>query len=380
MKYSVRLVYIIILLHVWVCSTGQSFYESYLPLNTNDTLSSGKVSLHIYNNNFVKNNEYFGPYTEGITYIGSILQPEATWALHPNFSLSLGWYFRQFYGQDGFNQSLPVIKARYIFRPGAQVIIGQLNGQLQHGFIEPVYNTDNYYFKNPEYGVQFLLNREKLHADVYMDWEKFLLPGEAHQEVITGGLLASYAFKGLEENKGLSAHFQSIIHHFGGQVDNSESPIQSRANLATGLRYAFVPGAKALNSLTLSSFYIQAVELSQTNTIPFESGFALHNTITLQNNWGMLSTGWFHGEYYFAPMGDFIFQSVSQFNDWYVGEKRDLLTSKILIGHEIARGIRFGIRFESYYDLQRQTNDFSYGLNMSVNATVFEKKLKYGKE
>lgn len=355
---------------------AQDFYESYIPKPAYDTTEAGNLSIHFYNNNFVKNNEYFGPYTEGITYIGSILQPEVSWVLSDKFSLSVGWYFRQFYGQESFNASLPVIRARYTFRPGMQLIMGQLYGRLQHEYLEPIYSTDNYFSRNPEYGVQFLVNREKLHADLYMDWEKFLLPGEAHQEVITGGLLATYALNKLSVNKGLSAHFQSIIHHFGGQVDNSDSPIQSRTNLAIGLEYAFVPEYQLLNRLTLSSYYIQALEISQTNTIPFESGFALQNGVTLENSWVKLSAGWFHGEYFFSPMGDYLFQSVSQFNNWYIGEKRDLVTSKLLVGHPIMKGVDFGVRFESYYDLQRKTNDFSYGLNISVNAEVFEKSVK----
>jgi hypothetical protein len=255
-----------------------------------------------------------------------------------------------------------------------------LDGQLKHGFIEPIYNTDNYFIKNPEYGVQVLIDRKRLHTDLFMDWERFLLPGEAHQEEIVGGLLATYTMNDHKDNHGLSAHFQSIIHHFGGQVDNSDNPLQSRANLAAGLKYSFLPGLKALNKVTLSSFYIQALELSQTNTIPFKSGFGLQNTVTCENEWAKLSAGWFHGEYFFAPMADYLFQSISQFNDWYVGEKRDLITSKLLVGHQVMKGVNFGFRLETYYDLQRKQNDFSYGLNVSVNATVFEKTLKKGRE
>jgi len=380
MKKNIRFCIFTLLIVAGQLVTAQNFYESYIPRFTGDTSDSKKFSIHLYNNNFVKNNEYFGPYTEGITYIGSVLQPEVTWALSRKFSLSGGWYFQQYYGFDGFNQSLPVIRARYRFRSDAQVIFGQLDGQLQHGFIEPIYNTDNYFIKNPEYGVQFLFNRKKFSADLYMDWEKFLLPGEAHQEVITGGLLASYYLTDKIENRGLSAHFQSIIHHFGGQIDISDNPLQSRANLAAGLKYIFVPGSKPLDRLTLSSFYIQAMELSQTNTIPFESGFALHNAITFENKWVKLSIGWFHGEYFFAPMGDYLFQSVSQLNNWYVGEKRDLITPKLLIGHDIMKGLNFGFRIESYYDLQRNANDFSYGLNISVNLEVFDWNIKKGKD
>lgn len=378
MKYFTRYLLVALVSVTGYCTQGQDFYESYIPRLANDSNTANTFSLRLYNNNFLKNNEYFGPYTEGITYIGSILQPEVTWTLSKTFSLSGGWYLKHYFGQDGFNQSLPVIRARYRFRPDAQLIVGQLDGQLKHGYIEPLYNTDNYFIKNPEYGLQIVVTRNRLHTDLFMDWEKFLLPGEAHQEIITGGLLATYSLNDFAENRGFSAHFQSIIHHFGGQVDNSDNPLQSRANLAAGLSYAFLPGQKALKKVTISSFYMQALELSQTNTIPFESGFGLQNTLTFENDWAKLSAGWFHGEYYFAPMGDYLFQSVSQFNYWYVGEKRDLITSKLLVGHDIMKGVNFGFRLESYYDLQRKRNDFSYGLNISVNATVFERTFRNG--
>ena len=380
MRKSIRYSILSVLLGLGYFVTGQNFYENYIPCFQSDSTPAGSISINLHNNNFIKNNEYFSPYTTGMTYIGSVLQPEITWALSNTFSLSAGWYLRMYYGDEQFNQSLPVIRARYRFRPGAQLVFGQLFGQLEHGFLEPLYNTDNYFIKNPEYGIQLLVDRKRLHTDLYLDWEKFLLQGEDTQEIITGGLLAGYALNDFNENRGLSAHFQGIIRHFGGQVDNSESPLQSRANVTAGLKYAFLTGLPALERITVSSFYIQALELSQTNTIPFESGFALQNLVTLENKWAKVSTGWFHGEYFFAPLGDYLFQSVSQLNDWYVGEKRDLITSKLLIGHAITKGVDFGFRLESYYDMQRKSNDFSYGLNISVNARVFDKKLKNGKE
>ncbi len=375
MNYLIKIIYAITFIVTATVVHSQNFYESYLPVHY-ETADSGKISIHFYNNNFIKNNEYFGPYTQGMTYIGSILQPEVTWSLSKNFNLSAGWYIRYFYGLDSFQQSLPVIRARYTFLPGAQLIIGQLDGQLHHHYIEPIYNTDNYFTTNPEYGVQMLFDRSKLHIDVYMDWEKFLMPGEDQQEEITGGLLAKYSLNDRSENRGLSANLQSLIHHFGGQVDISDKPIQTRSNVAVGLDYAFLPGLKALNRITLSSYYIRAFEQSHLNTLPFSSGYAVHNKVTFENKWVKLSTGWYHGDKYFAPKADYLFQSVSQLSDYYTTEGRDLITSKFLFGNEITKGVNLSFRFESYYDIQRKWNDFSYGLNISVNAEVFQHKAK----
>lgn len=355
---------------------SQNFYESYKPHLIYNTADADKFSLHFFNNNFVKNNEYFGPYTEGITYIGSIVQPEITWTCSKNFSISAGWYLRQYYGHDGFEQSLPVFRARYTFMPGGHFIVGQLDGQRQHGYIEPIYSEDNYFIKNPEYGVQLLVDKKKFRSDFFMDWETFILPGENHKEVITGGWLVSTGLNDLTEQRGLSAHFQSIIHHFGGQVDVLDTPLETRANLTLGLEYAFVTNLSYLTRITLSSYAIQALELSPTNVIPYKQGLGFHSTIGFDNKWVKLNAGWFHGEKYFAPMGDYLFQSISQLDPDYTNEIRNLITSKILFSHEVTKGVDLGVRFESYYDMPRHWLDFSYGLNISVNANIFEHTTK----
>jgi len=375
MKKISKFVSLVLLVAASQLAHCQDFYENYSPTAKFDSTAVGSVSLHFYNNNFIRNNEYFGPFTEGITYLGNIVQPEATWAMSKELSLSAGWYLRHYFGQDGFEQSMPVLRVRYNPTPSIQVVFGQLDGRLKHGYLEPIYNTDNYFIKNPEYGVQLKVDKSRLHTDVYMDWEKFLMPGEAHKEIITAGLLSSYRLSDGAKDRGFSLHFQSIIHHFGGQVDKSTSPLQSRGNVSLGISYAILPASIMVKKLTLSSHYIQALELSQYNTIPFKSGYGIQSTLAIENDWIKVNSSWFHGEYYFAPMGDFLFQSLSQFNDWYIVEKRDLITSKFLLGHQIMKGVNFGIRFESYYDIQRKSDDFSYGLNISVNAKVFEKKI-----
>jgi len=366
-----------LLITVSTCSFSQHFYDNYKPHQVYNTADSGKINIHLYNNNFVKNNEYFGPYTEGITYLGTILQPEVTWNCSNNFSLSAGWYLRQFFGYEGFEKSLPVFRARYTFMPGGNFIVGQLDGQRQHGYIEPIYSEDNYFTKNPEYGVQLLIEKKNFSTDFFMDWEKFLMPGDLHKEIISGGLLASYAPGGIAENKGISAHFQSIIRHFGGQVDVLEAPMETRSNLAAGLEYAFLTSSPIVNRITLSSYYMLALELSPTNTIEYDKGSAIHSTIGFENKWVKLNAGWFHGETFFAPMGDHLFQSISELDHTYTNDTRDLITSKFIFSRQIMKGVNTGFRFESYYDQHRHALDYSYGLNISVNASLFEKTVKF---
>ena len=82
----------------------------------------------------------------------------------------------------------------------------------------------------------------------------------------------------------------------------------------------------------------------------------------------MLMAGWWHGNRYFSPMGDYLFQSISEVYPSYTQDDRNLLNMKFLLNHEIAPGVKAGIRFESYHDLDDQCMDFCYGLNILAQA------------
>jgi hypothetical protein len=58
-----------------------------------------------------------------------------------------------------------------------------------------------------------------------------------------------------------------------------------------------------------------------------------------------------------------MFQSISELNDWYVADQRNLITSKLLFDFKISEGVSAALRFESYYDPHLRNMDFSYGLN-----------------
>ena len=357
----------IILMLLTLTSAAQVENTSYL--QTYDTVSprAKTLSAGLLNNNFVKNNEYFGKFTEGITYIGSILQPELTYAFSANTSLTTGWYIRYFYGLDKVNRSLPVIRFDYRFMKGGRFIIGQLNGGLNHELIEPVYSPDNYFSKNPENGVQLLVERFGIKSDIWMDWEHFLMPGDSSQEQITGGMNLGYDLLKRQSFK-IILGFNGLIHHFGGQVDISEAPMQTRANLAPGLRLCYSAGKKVISDASLSGWVIQALDLSPTPTLQYSKGYGIYTTASAGNRWITLVAAWWHAKDYFAPLGDYLFQSVSGLDRTYTQDMRNLINFKLLLNHEIAPGVKAGVRFESYHDLDAGRMDFCYGLNILAQA------------
>ena len=81
--------------------------------------------------------------------------------------------------------------------------------------------------------------------------------------------------------------------------------------------------------------------------------------------------GYWNSEYYFAPMASTLFQSISDMNNWYYDDKRRLFLGKFGYNKSLTPNIKMGIRFETYYDLAKQRNDFSYGMNIQINPQIF---------
>ncbi len=358
---------------------AQEINRSYHSGDTIMQREAGTLWFSVHNNNFLKNNEYFNPFQEGITYFGSQIQPELSYSLTQNTTLTAGWFFRYFYGTAKFNTSIPVFRFEYNPIPGIGIVFGQLHGLLGHRLLEPIYCSDNYFTRNPEYGIQLLLQKGRINSDVWISWDHFILPGDNSKEEITGGTNSSVLLLGTPGQNALSAHLQAVVHHFGGQVDESGQPLETRLNLAPGIEYegSFHPDQQW--KYLLGAYLVQAADRSSIGTIPYTKGFASYTYGKLQYRWASLLLSYFHGEYYFSPLGEPLYQSISQLNDWYYEDTRNLLNAKLLLDKEIGKGIYLGFRFESYYDTGLENLSFNYGMNIKVDADwkILQKKSRH---
>lgn len=370
-KIYALLLFCAISLHI----EAQDFYQSYKP--DSGSFINKNIALHLENNNFIKNNEYFGDYTEGLTYIGSVFQPSLRWEITDNLTLSTGWYFRYFYEKTDFNKSIPFIRLTYSINPHMQLTLGQLNTQLNHNHIEPLYDIDRYFSQNPEYGLQFMVKNNKLSSECYLDWEKFILHGDAAQEIINAGMVSSYLLTTYGSNNGLFAEFQATIKHKGGQGITIDAPMQTRSNISPGFRYTHAMQNNIIQKITLAAYYIQAFEMSPNNRLSAKRGFAIYPYLSLQNKYINFISSYLYGDNYFSPLGSYLFQSFSEIHqdDRLISKKRQIWASKLLFDYPITHGVLFGFKAETYYDLKAQHLDYSYGLNISLNLDVFKKHL-----
>lgn len=131
-----------------------------------------------------------------------------------------------------------------------------------------------------------------------------------------------------------------------------------------------------INRIKLSGWWVQALDLSPTPMLSYSKGYGIYTHATAENRFACLVAAWWHANCYFSPLADHLFQSVSEVNPGYTEKLRDLLNVKLLLSHNIAPGVKAGLKFESYYDLRNNRMDFSYGANILAQANWGRKKAR----
>jgi hypothetical protein len=369
---------ILLCIFIFLFSSTYSQYENHSYLNDlqSDTLSKGDFSIRLTNNNFIKNNEYFTPLTLGYTFFGADVQPELIIALSRNARFAAGWYFQRFFGMDSFAQSLPVIRFDFDINPRLRLTMGQIHGRLNHQLIEPLFSMDNYFRRKHENGFQLLYKSARLQNDFWINWEKFLVMNTNGKEQFTMGNVLFYKIVA-KDNFSLGTNFQFTAQHIGGQVANGYNPpLQTLIIFSPGLEFMMKLKNKVLSEIIINSWYLTSKDASDSMYIPYTKGWGLYNSILLRNKNFKFMCAWWKGESYFSPLGEYLFQSISEIYGSYHDKQRYLLSTKCIYEYQIDNGLKLGCRFDTYTDLESRKFDFFYGVNVMAEAEWLYRKKK----
>jgi len=142
----------------------------------NKTEAPKSLAFDFRSSFFLRNNEYFNNLYDGITFLGTNLNPSFHYTFHPNVSLSLGWYLRLFNGRDELFINKLWYRLTYRFNSNLKLYMGNILGYDNHHLIEPLLSGDFQYLNPPENGIQFLYQRPKFNGDLWINWQRFILP------------------------------------------------------------------------------------------------------------------------------------------------------------------------------------------------------------
>lgn len=325
----------------------------------------------------MKNNEYFSPYTEGFTGLGFFLRPTLGYYFSKSTKVEVGVHLLKYAGVSSFSQTIPIFRLEHQFTPDFAVVLGNIYGNLHHKLEEPLYRIDYYYQDNVEYGIQFLYKPDWMRSDTWINWEKFIFPGDTIQEVFTIGNTTEFTL--LNQDKwSISLPIQFLYRHKGGQVNKTNDPV-----------YNFINGGGGLNL---------RYQFNETSFVALEPMFLFHSGPDYDARIGSLShfssgrgmyykarfeawllygmAGYWTSKGFIAPHGEYLFQSIAEFRPEFKAEDRNMLVAKIGFKKDIGETMSFQLGFDGYYDLDIKHFDYSYGLYFLINHDFLLMKFK----
>ncbi|MBA3647007.1 MAG: hypothetical protein H0W62_00390 [Chitinophagales bacterium] len=329
------------------------------------------IKLRVSNSVFMKDNEYFNRIATGYTFFGDMLNTSVTWNPNPFFRIQAGVFLRRDFGNDTIRQVIPEITMK-AERNGFALIVGTLEGNLNHGIIQPMFDFERYINKHVENGGQVLIKKKLFQSDTWIDWERMIYPGSNFNEVITAG----FNLNGRIVNKPhwqIDIPVQGVIHHFGGQINsNQEGHIVTLWNESFGMRISWLHEQSFLKEIRLDNYYTYFKNLSPFKQSLDSIGHGTYLNVLFKSKFNIdLLISYWNGQNYIAGIGGLLYQSQSSLDRNYYEPQRELLLASLMYEKEWFPGFYVNLRFEPYYDFQNRLFEYSYGAYM-IYKTEFK--------
>lgn len=330
-------------------------------IEINDSLEH-QVLLSIGSQNILKNNEYFHDISTGYTLFGSHLNAQLAYLPSKNIRIQGGVFLHKDFGNNTLTQVSPLITLKYQ-KNGFSFLIGNLEGNLSHGIIEPMFNYERYFSNFLENGIQIKFDKKRIWSDTWLNWEVMQYLNSDYQEQFTVG--NSTQWKVYQSNQlEFMIPFQGIITHKGGQIDIDTTSLKSLTNVASG----FVVNYKRegfINEIKTENYFLLYQDLSPTKVQAFNGGHALYLNASFKSKYNITaSLGYWAGTNFLASRGGYLFQSESSIfgKKGYVESSRNLAFLRVLYQKELIPNFYVDVRMEPYIDLNNKFLEYAYSL------------------
>ena len=336
---------------------------SYEPADTN------ALYLSLSNANFLKNNEFFNDYVSGYTKLGFLFKPELSYALTRKTKLSAGAHFLKYSGSDHFQEITPVFTLQHQLARHVGLVMGTLNNERNHHLIDPIYHFENYLNRHVENGLQFLIDYPALRGDVWINWQQFIPEGANFHEQFEAGVTADVALTG--KNRPISVHipFQLLVQHKGGQVNQSDEPISTLYNAASGISLSMQPKTRLLDKITLRNLLALYQDGSPQKLQPFDQGHAIYSSVILKRNKLSLEMSYWNAHEFLSFSGNPLFQAYSMKKSSVLDSRREMFVGRLNYAQKY-RHLQLLVNVDSYYDVQNAGLDFGFGLYLLLNTSI----------
>ncbi len=321
-------------------------FKSIMPVIPED---SEKLSFTMYNLNYINNTEWFGNIPLSGTLFGYEIIPELEYQISPKLIIKGGIYLQKEFGRPHYTSVDPTFTVKYKAKHSSY-LIGTLEGDINHGYIEPIYDYKNLINYRLENGFQFKVDTKQYWHDFFINWRVAIHPGDPFKEQFDIGY--SSKINVIEKGRiNLAIPLQMLYSHKGGQYDTlSNTPLTSIVNSAVGASITYNLGHKLLKRIVFDNYYVNYKDISGTKIQPFNegNGYLSHLLFDFKNVG--IDLRYWNAQGYIAPRGMSLFQSVSEKYPGLTEKHRELLIVSFIYDKEIFRNVHFDFRIIPYKD------------------------------
>ncbi|MEO5675358.1 MAG: hypothetical protein ABIQ74_11995, partial [Chitinophagales bacterium] len=251
---------------------------------------------------------------------------------------------------------------------GYAFLFGTLEGNLNHSFIQPLYEFERYLSDHIENGIQFTAKKKFIEADIYMSWEHHQYAGIPHdREIIsTGATITPVLFQNTKWK--ISLPLQGIIVHQGGQLDTFDLPHnESLFNDAAGIRVSYFPLSGLITEIRTEDYFVYYQDLGHHyfNQL-FIAGHGIYSNVIVKSKYHIhaLLSYWYAHDF-ISGHGGYLYQSVSQTDASYMEPFRKLAFLSVMYERELLPGLTIAARIEPYYNFFNTHYEYSYSFYMA---------------
>lgn len=340
--------------------------------NVSET-NKGNLYIGIRNINFFKDNEYYSPVIEGYTLVGYFFQPTLVYQPSEKVILKAGVHLLDYAGTKGFTIAKPVFSTTFNFSERTSLTIGTLNGSDKHQMLDPHFDFERIYSAYSEDGFEFLTQNDHFFNDTWINWENFIFKGDTTREVFTFGQSFKYKTGEIADKFNFEFPVQFQAKHKGGQISNYPQEVETFLNIAAGPRVNFDILGKRYGTVGLDylRFIFKQVPPEE---MAINNGYANWYRFHYTYKELYLMAGYWKSHNFFAPNGNTIYSSFSDYQAEVVVPDRKILTCSLYFTFKPADSLELFLGFDDYYDLIRKRSDFALALHLSFDKLIHLKK------
>lgn len=330
---------------------------------------------------FNKDNEYFNKLEDGRTYFGAQLLPRLVYFPSANLRVEAGIFLWKDYGTPRLRQVRPLLTVKYQNGPHS-ILFGNIEGNLHHGYIEPMFDFERVITNRLEEGVQYKLQKPRLNLDAWVDWQRQQYRFSNFQEEVAGGLSAEATVLGDSTGWLLRVPFQFTATHRGGQIDTVPTPLQTLFNVASGVRVRKPLASRFFQAVHLDAYATYFHDYSFTYELPYRTGTGLYLNGGVDTHLSNVQVAYWRGNGYISPLGGKLYRSISNSvsDPQYLEKDRQLIIVRFLKDYRLPGNLIMTTRFEPLYDLNNGLFDFSFALHFNFNQSFLLTTVRKGVE